>query len=139
MNEEGHEGTEDMHKFRIENSDRGVTFNKNLAWTIFSAAVAAVFWFASTITNIQAVNTSQNDALSAIQKAAGESDAKTDARIVALTARFTENEGRFRKLEEFSARTAAQYEALGATLKEMKEGQVRAESLLTQLIKDSAR
>jgi hypothetical protein len=37
----------------IENSDRGITLNKSLAWTILVALVSLVWWGGATITNLQ--------------------------------------------------------------------------------------
>ena len=49
----------------IENSDRGLTINKNLGWTMLVAIIGAVFWFGSTMSGLQASVHALNVAITA--------------------------------------------------------------------------
>lgn len=42
-----------MTRPMIENSDRGITVNKSLAWTMLVAIVAAGFWVGTVVTSAQ--------------------------------------------------------------------------------------
>ncbi|OOY16709.1 hypothetical protein [Thioclava sp. DLFJ4-1] len=59
--------TEDIRP-RIENSERGITLNKSLAWTILTALIAGGFWVGSQVTALQSI-TQDNKARSADQSA----------------------------------------------------------------------
>lgn len=42
-----------MNRPMIENSDRGITINKSLAWTMLVAIVAGGFWVGTVVTSTQ--------------------------------------------------------------------------------------
>ena len=103
-----------MNQFRIENSDRGVTLNKSLAWTALGVIFAILSTFATliwsgaeTITKMQATDTAQTEMIGSIQSKMDRGEAATDVKMTSLLSRFSDNEIRFRNLEQFSARTDA--------------------------------
>lgn len=51
------------HKPMIENSDRGLTINKQLGWTILVSLVGLVWWGATTLTQLQAATNALTAAL----------------------------------------------------------------------------
>jgi hypothetical protein len=99
----------------IENADRGITINKQLAWTMLTAIVVLVFWGGSTVAGLQ----------SATQ---------------GLTATLNENkglvaavEGRVRVLENGQSRSDAQFSAMREALTEIKDQNRAIETLLRQM------
>lgn len=105
----------------IENSDRGVTLNKGLAWSILTALVAAVWWGGATITRLQV---------------------DVQALVTAVGERRQENgglESRVRTLEAGSSRSAAQLEALNRTLDEVRAEQRSTNDLLRRILQDTGR
>lgn len=51
------------HKPMIENSDRGLTINKQLGWTILVSLVGLVWWGGTTLTQLQSATTALTAAL----------------------------------------------------------------------------
>lgn len=100
----------------IENSDRGITLNKGLAWTILMALVSSVWWGGATITRLQS---------------------DVQSLTAAVSERRSENgglEGRVRTLETGSSRTGAQLEAMGQALGEIRAEQRATNDLLRRLV-----
>lgn len=100
----------------IENSDRGITLNKGLAWTILMALVSSVWWGGATITRLQS---------------------DVQGLTSAISERRTENgglESRVRALENGSSRTDAQLDALGQALSEIRAEQRATNDLLRRLV-----
>ena len=105
----------------IENSDRGVTLNKGLAWSILTALVASVWWGGATITALQSD-------VQALVRAVGE--------------RREENTGlesRVRALESGSSRAGAQLEALSRSMDEMRAEQRATNDLLRRILQGGSK
>lgn len=49
---------------RIENSERGITLNKSLAWTILVALLGGGFWVGSSVTSLQSITDENKDKIS---------------------------------------------------------------------------
>lgn len=103
----------------IENSDRGITLNKTLAWTIVSSLALLVWWGGTTLANLQSATTMLTAAL-------GESK-------VAMVA----VEQRVRSLENTQTRVDAQFDGMRETLQEIKEQNRAIEQLVRQYLQPS--
>lgn len=86
----------------IENSDRGVTLNKSLAWTIASALVTVGLYVGLTLATMST-----------------KIEQMTETYIAAERSRDN-LESRVRSLEQVTATTTARFDALYSTLQEMK-------------------
>ncbi len=101
----------------IENSDRGITLNKGLAWTIGCGLIAAGLYVGMTIADLTASLESQNDQISE----ARQSRAGIELRV--------------RVLENSAAGTEVQFRNLSSGLEEVKEAQRETNTLLRQLVR----
>lgn len=128
-----------MAKPMIENSDRGITLNKGLAWTMLVAIVTAVFWGGRTVQGL----VSSNEAITAAVQ-----EQKASIAVVAASQNESQGEARrersgldsrIRTLESGQARGAAQYDSLSRSLDELKQSQREANELLRQLMRGAAR
>lgn len=112
----------------IENSDRGITLNKQLAWTLACALVAGGIWVGTTITGLQAAQAALTSALEDIRSLVA-SDRQTavqqDGQI----------EQRVRLIENTISRQDAQFTAFAQSLEEVKAAQREANELLRQLVR----
>lgn len=108
----------------IENSDRGITLNKQLAWTMLVALIGAVWWGGSTVTGLQS---STNNLVLAV--------GETRALIAAERQAATALEARIRSLETTSTRQDARFDALSRSLDEMKASLRETNSMLRQIAK----
>ena len=106
----------------IENSDRGVTLNKPLAWTMFVAVVTLVWYGGTTVTMLQA----SSDALL-------QSVLETRAMIAAERESSLQLESRIRVLESSASRQDARFDAFSQSLEELKSAQRETNELLRQL------
>lgn len=116
----------------IENSDRGITLNKSLAWTIFSSLVVLVWWGGATLSRTQ--NTL--DALAAAQMA-DRMEARTamaEGRAESRTA-TAQVEQRVRALENTQSRVDAQFTAMRESLDEIKQQNGAIEQLVRQYLR----
>ena len=105
----------------IENSDRGITLNKGLAWTILMALVSGVWWGGATITRLQS---------------------DVQSLTAAVSERRSENgglEGRVRALESGSSRAGAQLEALSRSMDEMRAEQRATNDLLRRILQGGSK
>lgn len=118
----------------IENSDRGITLNKQLAWTILVALVLGSMWVGSTVTGLQ--NSTENLIKSLAEMSAKiESEKATTANLVANERQFgAALEARIRALEVTSTRQDARFDALSRSLEEVKSAQRESNDLLRQII-----
>lgn len=106
----------------IENSDRGITLNKSLAWTVAVALVMGGLWVGTTVTRLG----SATDQL--IRELA-----RTDAELRTDRTAATAIEGRVRALETLTTRQDARFDALSKSLDEVKAAQRETNALLRQL------
>ncbi|PZQ99215.1 MAG: hypothetical protein DI533_00465 [Cereibacter sphaeroides] len=93
----------------IENSDRGITLNKGLAWTLATGLLVGGLWVGNTVTGLQSAAGQLTSALTDI-KAEVRDGRAVDAAM----------DGRVRTLENTATRSGAQYEALSRSLDEVK-------------------
>lgn len=100
----------------IENSDRGITLAKPLAWTILVSVVGAVWYGGSTVASLNQSTQTVLASLAAIQM--------TNAQV----------EGRVRALENNASRQDARFEALKQSLDEVKEQGRETNALLRQIM-----
>mgnify|MGYP007087656129 CR=1 FL=1 len=101
----------------IENSDRGVTLNKGLAWTIGTGLIGAGLYVGLTIANLTSALDNQNDQI-------------TEARESRVSIEL-----RVRALENSAAGTEVQFRNLSAGLDEVKAAQRETNALLRQLVR----
>lgn len=87
-----------MNKPMIENSDRGITMNKPLAWSMGVALVSAAFWVGTTTQDLKSATNDLTEAQQGFAVAAKESRAE-------IKARDDEQDGRIRVLETAAARS----------------------------------
>ena len=106
----------------IENSDRGITLNKSLAWTLASALVFGGMWVGTNVTQLA----SSTEALT--------SDlVRTEAAIASDRAAASAVEARVRALENLTTRQDARFDALSRSLDEVKEAQRETNTLLRRM------
>lgn len=106
----------------IENSDRGITLNKQLAWTMLAALVGTVWWGGSTVTGLQ--KSTEN-----LVQAVGE----TRALIAAERQASAALEARIRALETTSTRQDARFDALSRSVEEIKVSVRESNALLRKI------
>ena len=100
----------------IENSDRGITLAKPLAWSILVSVVGAVWFGGSTVASLS------------------QSTQSVIATLSAMQATSTQVEVRVRALENNASRQDARFEGLKQSLDEVKDGQRETNALLRQLM-----
>lgn len=100
----------------IENSDRGITLAKPLAWSMLVAIIGAVWFGASTVAGLSSATTGVTAALSTMQAANGQI------------------EGRVRALENNASRQDARFDGLKQSLDEVKTQQRETNDLLRQIL-----
>lgn len=106
----------------IENSDRGITLNKSLAWTMAVGFVAGGIYLGTNLASLTAATQNLSAALIETRAAVAE-ERQSVARI----------ETRVRTLENNASRTGAEFDALRRSLDEVKEAQRETNVLLRQL------
>lgn len=99
----------------IENSDRGITLAKPLAWTMLVSVVGAVWYGGSTVASLSHSTQSMVQAVSAQQTA------------------ITQVEIRVRALENNASRQDARFDGLKQSLDEVKAAQRETNTLLREL------
>lgn len=100
----------------IENSDRGVTLNKSLAWTIGSALVGAGLYVGLNMATL----TTRLDEVASKADVAYRDRAELEVRV--------------RSLENVQAQTGARFDSLFQSLQEVKIEQRESVRLLRQII-----
>lgn len=103
---------------RIENSDRGITLNKGLAWTMTCGMVGAGLWVGMQLASV----TTKMDQIS-------------DVSVEAASARLS-LEVRIRSLENTMAQTRVQFETLYQSLQEIKADQRESTTLLRRILNE---
>lgn len=110
-------------KRMIENSDRGITLNKQLAWGMLCVIVSLVWYGGSTVQGLRAATENLDKATAEIRVTA--SDDRRSNNLLA---------DRVRILESNQSRQEAVNEALKLSVEEVKVAQRETNSLLRQLI-----
>ena len=100
----------------IENSDRGITLAKPLAWSMLCSVVAAVWWGGSTVSGLSTSIQTVTNVLTSLQAV----NIQMDVRV--------------RALESTSAASATRYEYLKQSLDEVKSQQGETNDLLRQIL-----
>lgn len=100
----------------IENSDRGITLAKPLAWSMLGSIIAVVWFGGSTVANLSQSTQAVTTALSNVQAA----NVQIEARV--------------RSLENNASAALARYDALKQSVDEVKEGQRETNDLLRQVL-----
>lgn len=107
----------------IENSDRGLTINKQLAWTMLVALIALVWYGGSTITGLQ-------NATDTLTLALGD----TKTLIAAERASSVTLEARVRTLENSATRQDTRFDGLSQSLEELKAETRQTNDMLRRLL-----
>lgn len=102
----------------IENSDRGITLNKSLAWTMLVSLAALIWWGGTTLANLQSATVMLTAALG-----------ENKVAIVAV-------EQRVRSLENTQTRVDAQFGGMRETLQEIKDQNRAIEQLVRQYLQE---
>ena len=111
----------------IENSDRGITMNKQLAWAIATSLSIGGFWIGTTVMGLQ-VTTARFSADLVDSRAAISADIATEKQAAMVL------EARVRTLEVSTTRQDARYDALSRSLDELKSQQRETNDLLRQMM-----
>lgn len=111
-----------MTRPMIENSDRGITLNKSLAWTMLSALAVLVWYGGSTIARLQSATETLTMALN-----------RTEATISTDRAQAASIEARVRVLETTTSRQDVKFDMLSRSLDEVKNSQRETNELLRQM------
>lgn len=98
-----------MSKPMIENSDRGITLNKSLAWTMLVAICGLVWFGGATITRLQAATETLTATLN-----------RTEQIMSADRAHTISIEARVRVLENTATRQDVKFDMLSRGLDEVK-------------------
>ena len=103
---------------RIENSDRGITLNKSLAWTMVTALMAASLWLGGNMASVSA-----------------RMDQFAEVSSVGFSER-AELEIRVRALENSMAQSRTQFEAIYGAIQDLKTDQREITNLLRQIVNE---
>lgn len=111
----------DTGKPMIENSDRGITLAKPLAWSMLVSVVGAVWYGGSTVASLSQSTQGVITALAAMQSASAQV------------------EGRVRALENNASRQDARFDGLKQSLDEVKSQQRETNDLLREILQGDQR
>lgn len=111
-----------MTGIRIENSERGITLNKSLAWTMLAALVGLVWYGGTTVARLSHTLDTQTAALSELRAALATDRGTT----MAL-------ESRIRALEQGSVRLDVRLDAMVAVIEEIRASQRETNDLLRRI------
>ena len=111
--------THDDLRPRIENSDRGITLNRSLAWTMLIAILSGAFWAGQTITALQGMSDRNAKAISEIvgSQALDRAESKADlamiiGRIGTIEQQQARADERFSNILSYMARIDARLERM---------------------------
>lgn len=103
---------------RIENSDRGITLNKGLAWSMACGMIGAGLWVGIQLASV----TTKIDTMSSASSEAAAARMSLEVRI--------------RALENAATQTRVQFETLYQTMQEIKEDQRESNDLLRRILNE---
>jgi uncharacterized coiled-coil protein SlyX len=106
----------------IDSSDRGITLNKALAWTMLVSVTGLIWWGGGTLASLQGAADRLTAAL-----------AETREMIVAERASAVQLEARVRTLENSATRQDARFDALSVSINELKQQARETFTLLREL------
>ncbi|QBX35023.1 hypothetical protein E4191_10115 [Paracoccus liaowanqingii] len=107
----------------IDNTDRGITVNKALAWTMLVSVTGLIWWGGGTLASLQGATERLTAALM-----------ETREVIVADRASSAQLEARIRALENSAARQDVRFDALSASINELKQQGRESNDLLRELL-----
>jgi hypothetical protein len=93
----------------IENSDRGITLNKGLAWTLASGLLLGGLWVGTTVAELKGATGALTSTLADLKSQIRDGESADTA-----------FEGRVRALENTVTRADARFDALSRSLDEVK-------------------
>ncbi len=111
---------------RIENSDRGLTINKSLGWTIGCGLLLGGMWVGTNVTQLSSATEGLTAALVRTEAAAS-NDRTANAAVASAI------EARVRALENLTTRQDARFDALSRSMDELKEAQRETNTLLRRM------
>lgn len=129
-----------MNQRMIENSDRGITLNKPLAWTIFSSLALLIWWGGTTLTSLQTAIATLTVAISESRDANMAMDMRMRAveKLVSVAGESREAivavEQRVRIMENTQTRVDAQFSGMRETLQEIRDQNRAIEQLVRQYL-----
>lgn len=106
----------------IDNTERGITVNKALAWTMLVSVTGLIWWGGGTLASLQGAAERLTAALM-----------ETREMIVAERASSAQLEARVRVLENSAARQDVRFDALSASINELKQQARESNDLLREL------
>ena len=112
----------EMTKTMIETSDRGITINKALAWTMLVSVAGLIWWGGGTLASLQGAADRLTLALT-----------ETREMIVVERASSAQLEARVRALETSAARQDTRFDALSVSINELKSQARETNTLLREL------
>jgi hypothetical protein len=115
-------GSTKVTKPMIEHSERGITINKALAWTMLVSATGLIWWGAGTLASLQSAADRLTSALT-----------ETREMIVAERASSAQLEARVRVLENSATRQDVRFDALSVSINELKQQARETNTLLREL------
>ena len=105
-----------------ETSDRGITINKALAWTMLVSVIGLIWWGGGTLASLQSAADRLTSALT-----------ETREMIVAERASSAQLETRVRVLENSATRQDVRFDALSLSINELKQQARETNVLLREL------
>jgi hypothetical protein len=115
-------GLPKVAKPMIENSERGITINKALAWTMLVSVTGLIWWGGGTLASLQRAADRLTSALT-----------ETREMIMAERASSAQLEARVRLLENSAARQDTRFDALSVSINELKQQARETNTLLREL------
>lgn len=112
-----------MNRPMIENSERGVTLNKTLAWGMLLSLISLVWFGGTTVANLKSSTDNLASAITETRQML--SDDRKEAALI---------EARVRTLESNASRTGAEFNALRQSLNDVKATQQEMNNLLRQFL-----
>jgi uncharacterized coiled-coil protein SlyX len=106
----------------IENSERGITINKALGWTMLVSATGLIWWGGGTLASLQGAADRLTAALT-----------ETRAMIMAQSESSAQLEARVRILENSATRQDTRFDALSVSINELKQQARETNTLLREL------
>ena len=111
-----------MAKTMFEHSERGITINKALAWTMLVSVTGLIWWGGGTLASLQGAADRLTSALT-----------ETREMIVAERASSAQLEARVRVLEISATRQDVRFDALSLSINELKQQARETNALLREL------
>ena len=111
-----------MSRTMIESTERGITINKALAWTMLVSVAGLIWWGGGTLASLQNAADRLTVALT-----------ETREMIMAERASSAQLEARVRVLENSATRQDVRFDALSLSINELKQQARETNTLLREL------